>query len=488
MTQKLHRWHCIPLVFLILVTGGCAPGVQLDHPDLRLPVAFEAPHAGHDDKVVSLDCWWQDFHDPQLNTLIETAFSHSTTARLAYAKIVEARAVRAQTRATTLPSGSISGNVTEQGTKPLWGFSVNQPAYPSEILGFSPAWEVDLFGRLAKTRRQADIVEASATLDFYGTRLALAADIASDLFQARLLATQLVDARDRLQISQDLAHAAALGEAHGLTSSQDAAQLRADEASAEAQVAQLEANLQNAKRQLLILSGNSIAATATLQIDPVLGAPPPVPAETPGVLLTRRPDVLSAGLALQSASLKVGIDRLALFPRFAIQANAGVSGTASSPAALIFAGGTGIWSIATGLTLPVLDRTALLAQLRVSQARGQEAVIGYEQAVQAAYGEAENTLVNVATDKLRADQLDRAASSGRIAFDAARKGYAAGVTDLNTLLQIERSWLQDRAAFNAARAALLIDSVGAIRAFGGGWRPSAVSSLVQPQAPDTGPR
>ena len=78
------------------------------------------------------------------------AFARSTTARLAYARIIEARAVRAQTRATTLPTGSISGNVTEQGTRALWGASVNQPGYISGSIGFSPAWEVDLFGRLAE--------------------------------------------------------------------------------------------------------------------------------------------------------------------------------------------------------------------------------------------------------------------------------------------------------------------------------------------------
>jgi outer membrane protein TolC len=213
-----------------------------------------------------------------------------------------------------------------------------------------------------------------------------------------------------------------------------------------------------------------------------------VPIQTPGVLLARRPDVLSAGLALQSAALKIGLDRLALFPKFTIQANVGVSATASSPAALIFAGGTGVWSIATGLALPVLDRTALLAQLRISQAQGQEAAISYEQVVQTAYGEAENTLTNVATDQLRAGQLDRATTNARTAFDAARKGYAAGVTDLTTLLQVERSWLQDRSALNAARAALLTDTISAIRAFGGGWQPTAVASLAQPQAPDTGSR
>jgi multidrug efflux system outer membrane protein len=485
---SIVRFALVAPVTALLV--ACAPSIQLAQPGMALPAAFEAgrPVAAIQATAqpISLDGWWEDFHDPQLAGLIEQAFARSTTARLAYARIVEARAVRAQTRASTLPTGGISGNVTEQGTRALWGASVNQPGYTNGFIGFSPAWEVDLFGRLAKIRRQADLVDETATLDFYGTRLALAADVASNLYQARYLAAQLADAHDTLRIAQDLARSGALGEAHGLTSTQDAAQLDADAASAEALVAQLAANLQIAKRSLLILTGDPIALTTSLPITPALDAPPPVPDAAPGLLLARRPDVLSAEVALQSAALKVRIDRLALFPRFTISANAGLSATTSSPAALIFAGGTGVWSAAAGLMLPILDRTALMANLRISQAQGEEAVIGYETAVQTAYGEAENALTNVATDQLRTGQLDRATRSAKIAFDAARKGYAVGLTDLTTLLQVERSWLQDRSALNTARVALLADTVSAIRAFGGGWTPAPTANLAPPAAPKAG--
>ena len=470
--------RCVLALWLASVVSACAPEARLDRPDTALPAAFEAPGAAA--SSLSLDQWWSAFHDAQLDALVATALSRSTTARLAYARIAEARAVRAQTRAGTFPSGDISGSATEQGTRRAWGAGLTQPGYGSAQIGFAPSWEIDLFGRLAKIRRQEDLPDASATLDFSGTRLALVADVATDLVQARFLATQLLDAQDSLRIAQDLARSGAAGEAHGLTSTQDAAQLAADEAAAEAQVAQLAANLTVAKRRLLILTGDAIASTDTLAIAPVLDPPPSVPAETPGVLLMRRPDVLASQVALQSAALKVRIDRLALFPRFTIQSNVGLSATQSSPAALIAAGGTGLWSVAAGLALPVLDRTALIANLRISQAQGQEAVITYEQTVQNAYGEAENALTNVATDQARVGQLDRATTSARIAFDAARRGYAVGLTDLTTLLQVERSWLQDRSALNGARAALLTDTIGAIRAFGGGWQPTSADNIAPP--------
>jgi outer membrane protein TolC len=98
-------------------------------------------------------------------------------------------------------------------------------------------------------------------------------------------------------------------------------------------------------------------------------------------------------------------------------------------------------------------------------------VVGYEQAVQGAFGEAENALTRVEAGRRRIDELARATERSRAAFDAARRGYAAGLTDLTTLLQAERTWLQNRATLDAGRFGLLSDTVTAIRALGGGWDP-----------------
>lgn len=421
---------------------------------------------------MALDRWWEGFHDPQLAGLVATALERSTTARLAYAVITEARAARRQTRASTLPTGNLSATATEQGTRQLWGSGISQDGSETYQATFYPSWEIDLFGRLGAIRERADLSYRASALDFYGTRLALASDVAAALFQARFLAVQLDNARETLRISGELAASARLGLAHGLTSGQDAARLEADLASSEAEVVRLEAELRAAKRSLLILVGEPTTATDTLAIEPELRVPPALPAATPGLLLARRPDVLSAEAQLQAAARTIQIDRLALFPKLTIQPGAGLTATDT--------GGTGLWSLAAGLTAPILDRARLLAQLRVSEARAQQAVIGYEQAVQTAFGEAENALTRVDAGHRRLDQLIRATDRARLAFETARQGYAAGLTDLTTLLQAERTWLQNRATLNSARFSLLSDTVTAIRAMGGGWDPQVD---LGPQAP-----
>lgn len=414
---------------------------------------------------MALDRWWIAFGDDQLNELIDTALAKSTTARLAYALIIEARAARRQTNASTLPSGSLSATTTEQGATRLWDGGSSQNGQASLQATFYPSWELDLFGRLGAIRQRADLDYRVSALDFYAARISLAAEVASALFQARFLAVQLDNARDAARISDQLVRSGRPAFARGLISAQDAQRLEADLASSEAEVIRLEAELRAAKRSLLVLVGNPDAPTTSMAIVAKLASPPTIPEATPGILLSRRPDVLRAMAQLEAAAQTIKIDRLALFPRVTIQPGLGL--TASDHA------GTGLWSIAAGLTAPILDRARLLAALRVSEARGEQSVVLYEQAVQTAFGETENALNRVDAGRRRLDQLERATELSQTAFDNASRGYTAGLTDLTTLLQVERTWLQNRSTLAAARSGLLGDTIAAIRAMGGGWDPQS---------------
>lgn len=447
------------------LAGGCAPNVALTQAQTALPARFEvAPASPQVAPELALDRWWAGFDDPQLSSLIDTALKSSTTARLAYARLSAARASRSVTRAGTLPSGNLSATATEQGTRHVSGTGVTAPGNDTYQATFYPIWELDLFGRLAAQREQADADYAASRFDFHAARLALAADVATALFSARGAAIDLATARERLAIAQGLARTGRIGFERGLTSGQDNARLESDLATARAEMVRLEAELQAAKRSLLILVGTPDAPTDSLPIEAALAPPPRLPAVTPGELLARRPDVLSAELALRSAALGVRLSRLALFPRFNIQPGLGLTATTGAGAGI-----TGIWSLAAGLTVPILDRTRLMAQLRLGQAQGEQAVVSYEKAVQTAFGEAENALVRLAAGHRRMADLEGAETQSRNAYDLARRGYAAGLTDLTTLLQSEQTWLAARTARDQGRLSLLTGTVSAVRALGGGW-------------------
>lgn len=472
------------LWLLPLAVSACAPSVHLPRAEVRLPAAFEAPVLAGPD--ADIDRWWTGFADPQLERLIAQALAQGFDARLASARLREARAVRSRALRDTGPTGNLSGSYTRPYTTQLssnlpavelpssgdGGFgdlgNLFNPTGPINSYGLSlnASWELDVFGRLAAVRRQARETFAAETLDYQATRISVAADIATYLYQARGEAAQLENARETLRISRDLAGSARLGVERGLLPGSDAARLETDVANAEAEITRFSNALDTSKRQILLLVGNASAPLTTLVIAADLRPAPPPPATVPGTLLTRRPDVRVAEMKLAAATTQVRIDRLALFPRIDLKPGAAFSATNAPLGATNIA-----WTIGAGLALPVLDRPRLLATLRITEARGQQAVIGYERAVQVAYQEADRALATVVADRLRGGALDRAEQRARFAFDAARTGYRIGVTDLTALSQAEQAWRTARIAAINQRSLTLRDTVAAYRSIGGGWTP-----------------
>jgi multidrug efflux system outer membrane protein len=121
------------------------------------------------------------------------------------------------------------------------------------------------------------------------------------------------------------------------------------------------------------------------------------------------------------------------------------------------------------VTVPFLSIPKLLAEVKAQGARGEQAVAAYEKAVQTAYGDAEKGLTTLQADEVRVGLLKTATDKSRFAYDAARKGYELGLTDLTTLVQAEQGWRQTRAAYSSAATSALVDSVATFKALGGGW-------------------
>jgi len=463
-----------------LAVGACADA-KLRAPDVRLPASFEGGQEALKTEAApeALDAWWRLFPDPQLHTLVEEALRSAPTARTAMARLEEAAATRRAQVLQLLPQGNLEGSVSRQHSERTGFGDFNIPGFTNSgdtdtySASFNPTWELDLFGRARAARRGLGAQFDATLFNIEASRMSLAADVAQSLFQARSLAVQLEDARTTVRIRTDAARVGRIRAERGLGSRADAARQQSDLETSQAEAERLQAALDGARRTLLVLLGRGTDPLASLPIEARVDPPPPVPATAPGLLLARRPDVREAEARLRAEAETVKIARLALFPTFTLAPGAQISKTTGATSSL-----TKLWSIGVNATLPVLDRPRLMAELRAEKARGEQAVIAYEQAVQNAYGEAENTLTTLQADEARLGLLESAESGARFAFEAAQKGYQAGLTDLTTLLDAERTWLAARSTLTGARSQALQDAVAAFKALGGGWNPPPLSTAV----------
>jgi len=437
--------------------------------DVRLPGAYEAPAAPPG--AVALDQWWSAYGDPELTALVEQALARNTDVRLAAARLQEVRAQRTSAILQYLPQGDARGSASRTETEQLSGTRVDIPGFSTSgtseryALDFNVSWEIDLFGRSIAATRAANAEVSAARFAYEGARAAIAAQTADAYFQARGLAIQLADAQETARIQRELYDIAAKRGALGLTATSEADRIAGELAQAEAQVQALEAELQAQKRAILVLAGRVVEPTANIQAPPVVGQAPAVPAALPSDLLQRRPDVREAQQRLRSQVGQQRIAALAFFPTFTFTPGVGWA-KQEQPG---FSSESQSWTLGGTVLQPILSIPRLMAELKAQNARTEQAVTNYEKTVQTAFQEAEGSLVRLDADRRRVALLTDGEARARRAFEAARTGYARGLTDLTTLLNAEASWRLTRAQLTSAQVQALRRSVQAYKAVGGGW-------------------
>jgi NodT family efflux transporter outer membrane factor (OMF) lipoprotein len=464
-------------VVACLALSACA---HVRKADTRLPTAFEGPQ-GAPQGSVALDRWWLAYHDPQLTTLIEQTLKANPDARSAAARLAEARADKVSVLAQFLPQGDANGSTHETHTTELAGTTVNIPGFSTSgaskttAANFNVSWEIDVFGRLAGARKAVNGDLAAARFDYEGARATLAAQVADAYFQARGLAIQLDDARETARIQQSLYDVAAKRSDLGLGARSDADRVAGDLAQAKAQAENLEAQLQVERRTLLVLAGRIVEPTSNIDVQPVVGVIPPIPASLPSQLLMRRPDVREAQAQVDAATGRSDLAAKAFFPTFNLTPGLGWQ-KYSQPG---FSSTTQNWSIGGTVSQPILTIPKLLADLKSQNAKTEQAVVAYEKAVQTAFSEAEAAMVQLDADRRSVALLTDGEVRAARAYKAARLGYDRGLNDLQTTLGAETTWRTTRTQLTAAEVQALRRSVQAYKALGGGWPADSFPTQAQ---------
>ena len=442
-------------------------------PDVRLPAQYEVAGASSQEPA-PLDRWWLLFGDAQLSELVDEALTNGFDMRLARARIDEARAIRDAARTRFWPQGNLQGSAERRSYSNLGDQRSQAAAQAAGTLGpsqtasatFQVSWEIDYLGRGSANRQAANADYAAAQFDAEATRATLVAEVARALFNTRGLAISIEDARASAAISQRLFEVVSKRAELGLAASSEAARAQVDLLSAQARAQALQGELEASRRALLVLIGKGEQPIAALDVRPESNRPPPIPAQVPSDVLTRRPDVREAAARVDSAAGNLRLAKLALWPTVNLAPGLGYSRqqVPGGPAITL-----GYWTIGANLLVPILDRPRLLAEARAQGARVEQALIAYERAAQTGFSEAEQALFRLRADAARLESLTLAVDRAQVAFQAAGRRYELGFSDLTQALDAERAFRQARTALTDARTDALLHSVQAFQALGGGW-------------------
>src|SRR5262249_24343159 len=147
---------------------------------------------------------------------------------------------------------------------------------------------------------------------------------------------------------------------------------------------------------------------------------PGVPGVLPSELLTRRPDLRRSERELAAATARIGVATADLFPRFNLAGNFGRRRDDLSSSVKF-------WSAGIGFQLPVLAGGRIRANIRVQEARQEQALLQYEKAVLGALEETENALSAHGRELRRQESLRSAVAANQRALELATERYTSGL-------------------------------------------------------------
>ncbi|MDV3256637.1 MAG: efflux transporter outer membrane subunit [Sphingomonas sp.] len=466
-------------LFMVLLLAGCSTvGPDYEEPAIPVPADYAAPLVPGSSE---LDHWWQGFGDNSLTELVELALEQNLDIEIAAARIREARALERAAGAGSAPQLAAEGSVTRQrisenaipvppgsGGSSGGGLGLPGEEFTTWRAGFDARWEIDLVGRNRREREAASARADAAIWDRRDTEVTVTAEVARAYLELRAIQQLAANARDELSRQQRLEELVAAQRRGGLVTGEELDRRRSERAAAAALVPELEARAEAQIHALSLLTGQAPAALrSSLATKAALPPAPSVPPGLPSDLLRRRPDIRSAERQLAAATADIGVAVADLYPRISLTAAPALVSTALGS---LLEWGSRSFAAGAALDWPIFDGGRRRATVEVRNARQEQAMVQYRKAVLVALKDVEDALVRIEGDRRQLDELERAVTSAERAEEISLARHRGGLASLAGTLEARQRRLSLERRVIETRAALARDTVGLVKALGGGWQ------------------
>jgi len=474
------------IIGLALLGAGCTMAPKYNRPAAPVPAVWPAG-AAYGTNVAAVrgssvpDLAWRDFFtDEKLREVISLALANNRDLRIAALNVERARALYGIQRAGLFPVVNASG--TGVKSRVPADLSSTGERHTTERydanLGVA-SWEVDFFGRIRslkdraleeylateQARRSAHILLVSAVAQAY---LALAADRES-LALAETTLTAQQEAYDLVKRRYDL----------GLVPELEVFRAQTPLEVARRDVVFYTQQAAKDENALNLLTGTPIPAELLPAGLSRVGPAQDISAGVSSEVLLQRPDVVQAEDLLKAANADIGAARAAFFPRISLTA---AIGTASSDLSGLFKAGSGAWSYAPQIVMPIFDARTWSAH-RAAKVQREMAVAQYEKAIQSAFREVADALAvrgTVARQVAAQESLVQALTE---THRLATSRFERGIDSYLGVLDAQRSLFAAQQALVLFRLEQAASQVQLYAVLGGGWQDDPAPVLARSNPP-----
>ncbi len=488
--KYLNRGFMLIVVIGLWAWQGCAVGPDYERPDLNMEIPAEwtsVTQEGQEPSVtmnsaLSADAnqanwrWWEHFNDSRLNKMVEDALVFNNDLSAAVGRVMEARASLGGAQSSQWPTLDLGAAASRSKASDDFTGGFVSPYSNSYSTTATLRYEVDLWGRLSRGKEAALAALLASEQEQRSVAQRLIADVVNTWLQVRELQLQVaLNERTVFNYTQNLRTIEDRYQ-RGLSSSLDVHLASQNQASAQAAGPSFRQNLTAAQRRLEILTGQfpqaKISTSDLENPDGTLSEllmPDPlstVPAGLPSEMLERRPDIAAAEMRLRGAVMGIGQAKAGLYPRISLTANAG---SATNELGNLLTDPTGIWSLAGNLFMPLLNRGATRAQIKIAEARAHQATANYRATVLRAFSEVGNSLDQDQFQQQREMYLINSVEHASRAVSLAEDRYVRGLDSILIALESQRRLYLAESNLLTTQRIRRSARVNLILALGGYW-------------------
>jgi len=469
-----YRLALISAALAAALSACTLVGPDYVQPEAPLPETWDPQDAaGLTATSYELIEWWGIFNDPVLNQLVELAHSQNYSLKLAGLRVLESRAQLGIATGSRYPQQQIAaGGVTH--ISPSENAGQGSSSFNQYDLGASVAWEMDFWGRFRRGIESADASLMASVANYDGAMVLVTAQVVNGYTVIRTLEEQLRIARENLVLQQRSYDIADVLYRNGEDSELDVQQALTLLLSTKATIPQLETQLNLAQNALNTLLGQPNGyVEARIEPGSIPGVPDQIAIGIPADLLRRRPDVRQAELQAVARNAQVGVATADLYPSIALSGSLGVvsisSDVGGGGASDLFSSASLSYTAGASFTWPVLNYGRVKNNIRVQDARLQQALVTYQETVLRAAQEADDAMVSLAgaqaENAILVDTVEAALRSN----DLSMLRYKEGFSGYQRVLDAQKSLFNQQNRFAANKGQAVQSLVALYKALGGGW-------------------
>jgi multidrug efflux system outer membrane protein len=463
-------------ILLMLFFSACKVSKDVAMPKAQLPENFRNAEVSTtaDTAGIAAIQWKNFFTDVTLQKLIDSTIVKNYDMQIAIKNIDEAQLLFKQVKWNYVPAVAL--NVTASINRPsnnsLTGLSIAQYNIGTKHIedysaNLALSWEADIWGKIRNQQRGALATYLQTAEARKAIQTNLVANVSQGYYSLLMLDAQLDIAQKNVRLNDSTLRIIKLQYDAGQVTLLAVQQAEAQKLAAAQLVPVFEKNITLQENALRILASelpDRISRNATLN---QLAVPESLGTGLPSAIVSRRPDVKSAELALVIANSRVGITKSEMYPALSITAMGGINSFRSSdwfniPASLF---GTA----AAGIVQPLLNHRVLKTDYLVAKVDREKTVLQFRQTVLNAVGEVSDALVTI--EKLKSQQaiaanrvntLQQATKNANLLFQNGLATYLEVITAQSNVLQSEL----DLATIKRDELSAVSDLY---RSLGGGW-------------------